>query len=143
MEQLAFALHDAPECIVSDTPSTWKTADTKDDERVLLERILIEHGLALADYEAVEQTVKDYDHLFLSAEADALEHSEANHPHFLSQRDDPRYTRAKNYVLSILEHGVENLTVEGCHSDAQAYQFHVENLLRNLRRERQGANANS
>lgn len=69
-------LHDAPEAVVSDVPSTWKSRAAERNEKLLLERIYREHDLAWPSF-AARKAVKAADLLALAAEAHVLGHSAA------------------------------------------------------------------
>lgn len=75
----AFALlHDAPEAIVGDVPTTWKTDAARAAEADLLERMTRSAGLEWPWPEAAQADVKRADAIVLAAEAHALQHREAD-----------------------------------------------------------------
>jgi hypothetical protein len=64
-------LHDAPECVVNDVPTTWKTDGHRDNEHEVLERIYAEQHLPQPTGSQV-LAVKRADLLALAAEAHIL-----------------------------------------------------------------------
>lgn len=69
-------LHDGHEAIGSDTPTTWKNLQTREDEAEIDRRIALEHGLdplSAGDH----LMLKHVDEAALVAEAHALRHSSA------------------------------------------------------------------
>ena len=79
-------LHDAAESIVGDQVTTWKNDLTKQDEDMLLERILDRLGLVVTELEWEE--VRRVDAALLAAEALLLGHSDPDHPHFKIVREE-------------------------------------------------------
>jgi len=76
-------LHDAPEAIVSDVVTTWKTSMAALNENVLLERIYYDLGVPSIkkDFKAMA-AVKRADRIALCVEAKIIGHSVADHPDF-------------------------------------------------------------
>lgn len=79
-------LHDAPESIVSDVVTTWKTQAAKDREHELLELITVEYKRENPDSliewpwpQGAVDAVADADEVALAAEAHALGHVQAEH----------------------------------------------------------------
>lgn len=70
-------LHDAPEAIVGDVPTTWKTDAARAAEADLLERISRSAGLPWPWPDEAVAAVKRADAACLAAEAHALQHREA------------------------------------------------------------------
>lgn len=70
-------LHDAPESVVSDVPTPWKTAAAKKREYMLLRRIYRDLGVALPNDEA-QMAVNAADAAALAAEAHVLGHPAAD-----------------------------------------------------------------
>lgn len=109
--RLLALLHDAPEAIVGDTPTTWKTDEAKRRERLLLARISVSVGVdAWTDEEWVE--LKRADEITLAAEAHALGHAEADlwWPRELwcgekvTRRDHDDFNRARAATIRHLQH---------------------------------------
>lgn len=71
-------LHDAPECVVSDVPTTWKTDAAREYEFELMRRICLEHNLVWPAPEELWDEVKHIDGVVLAAEAHVLGHNEAS-----------------------------------------------------------------
>jgi len=69
-------MHDAPEAVVSDVPTPWKTVAAKKRERMLLRRIYRDLGIALLDAQ-VQMAVEAADAAALAAEAHLLGHPAA------------------------------------------------------------------
>lgn len=69
-------LHDGHESVLSDTPTTWKGFEVKDNEDELDKRIFAEHLLEMPD-ESTLALAKKIDAAALAAEAHALGHAEA------------------------------------------------------------------
>lgn len=67
-------LHDAPEAVVGDVPTTWKTDAAREYEGILLHRIYTELGIDMPDSDATAD-VDRADHLALVAEAHVLGHA--------------------------------------------------------------------
>ena len=82
-------LHDAPEAIVSDVPSTWKTQASRLHEETLLDRIYDELGITHIGYDD-SATLKHADITALAAEAHVLGHPAADeywpHPDLTAMR---------------------------------------------------------
>jgi hypothetical protein len=70
-------LHDAPEAIVGDVPSTWKTNAAVVRENELMEAICVANGIAWPPPKDLWEKVKAADAAALGAEAHALGHSQA------------------------------------------------------------------
>ncbi len=69
-------LHDAPEAVVSDVPTPWKTVAAKKREKMLLRRIYRDLGIELPD--EMEQIAVDVaDRAALAAEAHVIGHPAA------------------------------------------------------------------
>lgn len=71
-------LHDAPECVVSDTPTTWKTEIHQRSEALIMRRIYRNLGLKMPT-KAEKKIVKKADMRALYAEALILGHAEADY----------------------------------------------------------------
>jgi hypothetical protein len=76
--QIHALLHDAPEAIVGDVPTTWKTQAARDHEEELIRRIYAELDLDLPDDTATAD-VKQADQRALLAEAHVLAHDHPPH----------------------------------------------------------------
>lgn len=76
-------LHDAPEAIVSDVVTSWKSSTASFNENVLLDRIYYELGVPSIkkDFKA-QAAVKRADRIALCIEADILGHPATQHPDF-------------------------------------------------------------
>lgn len=84
--KLEALLHDAPEAILGDRVSTWKTDDMEIQEKLLLDAIYISLGLPIIA--EMSDVVRNADLACRAAEATLLGHAEANHPHFADIRKD-------------------------------------------------------
>lgn len=72
-------LHDAPEAVVADVPTPWKTNAARAREGELMERICVEHHVAWPPPKDLWAQVEDADAWALSAEAHVLGHPAAEH----------------------------------------------------------------
>lgn len=88
-------LHDAPEAIVGDVPTTWKTGAARDLEQQLLERIYLMLGLGAPSKDAQADVVRA-DHLALVAEAHVLGHAQ---PGWWNEDPDPAAVRLTERAL--------------------------------------------
>lgn len=91
-------LHDAPEAIVGDVPTTWKTDAARAMEADLLERISRSVNLPWPWPTDATIAVKHADAIALAAEAHALGHSEAEK---WWPRDDWDETHAKAFRITV------------------------------------------
>lgn len=99
-------LHDAPESIVSDVPTTWKSSHASFFENVLLGRIYYEYGVPdiKKDFKAMD-AVKRADRICLSIEADILGHSLRNHDDFRVAMSDEERSIAESLTREYLAIG--------------------------------------
>ncbi len=76
-------LHDAPEAVVSDVVTTWKSSMASFNENILLDRIYFELGVPSIkkDFKAMA-AVKRADRIALCVEAKIIGHSFPDHPDF-------------------------------------------------------------
>lgn len=70
-------LHDAPEAVVSDVPTTWKSMQAIAYEQEIMERICAEHGIMWPPPNDLWQEVRACDAAALAAEAHILGHPAA------------------------------------------------------------------
>lgn len=75
--KIHFLLHDAPECIVSDVVTTWKSGEAKMNEDSLLHLICNDLGVAYPWTRECKEAVLAADLACLAAEAHALGHAQA------------------------------------------------------------------
>jgi hypothetical protein len=87
--EVYFLLHDAPECVVSDVPTPWKSPAAEAYELDLLERISREHGLPWPWPQEVHEAVKDMDRRMLTAEVSALGYN--GDPDWVASLPQPEY----------------------------------------------------
>jgi hypothetical protein len=118
-------LHDAPESVVGDVPTTWKTDAARDHEDALLCRIYTELGIAMPGPEAIAD-VALADHLCLVAEAHVLGHAQPTWWDEEPNVDAVRWTKGelrfcRQYLTSARAQTV--------------YGWHVKAAMLNLRRD--------
>lgn len=86
-------LHDSPEAVVSDTPTTWKTDFHQDMEKILLRRIYRSIGVKMPT-KAQKKIIKIADQRALNAEAFVLGHPEPDYFGGNADEEAIRLTRA-------------------------------------------------
>lgn len=94
-------LHDAPEAIVGDVPTAWKTSAAKAHEEDLLKRISESLGIAWPWPRQAIIDVGYADRLALAAEAHVLGHAEAEKWWPFGSVDLRAYDLTKSYALRL------------------------------------------
>lgn len=126
-------LHDAPEAILGDRVSTWKTDAMETQEKLLLDSIYESLGLNIIA--EMSEEVRNADLACRAAEATLLGHAEADHPHFADIRKDlpELYERA----IEVTRDRIAIYTSEFCINETEKraldYSGHVIRELTKVR----------